>query len=58
VDRWSGVTAGRDLSRRVAEVRRARFIYLLHLSYIPGALALAGVLALVLAARRPAVALA
>ena len=53
VDRWSGVTTGQDLLRRVAEVRRLRLIYLLNYSYLPLALAGAGAFALLLAMRVP-----
>lgn len=52
VDRWSGSSAGTDLLRRVAEVRRARRVHLAADAGVPAALAGLGLAALAAGVRR------
>lgn len=51
--RWSGVTTGEDLRRNVAQVSGQRVRYLTASLYLPLGLAIAGVVLLATAARRP-----
>jgi hypothetical protein len=51
VDRWSGVAAGADLARRIAEVHDLRRAFLLSSRYFPGTLLAISLLLLILGVR-------